>query len=364
MNLLNSWQGLVRNFVWILCLLAIHLPTQATEVPAVWPWHGVSMGFPEATPADLVRYKNELGINAVRLQVKARQYAEKNKISGEKALDVGLLWADKMLDTCAKLGVVAVVNISQFPLNPALPAQTTPEFWENADHRQEVLATVQKVVEHLSYRGGELAAYDFMSEPVIVRDKLSEAPQQWPELLQQIVSTVNTEDPNRWLLVSPGPWGGVDGYRDFIPPAGNRLVWGVHIYTPHRFTHQGINGIPAGATYPGVVGMRPWNSTLLRASMRPLNNFIKKYPGPVFVGEFGALRWAEGGEGYLEDLATIFDDSGWGWAYFSATGWHGWNPDYNSEFGDSQQAQKQLVGDKSQRWKTLRSIYKTKGSTK
>lgn len=343
--------------------------THAADIqlmPPKWPWHGVSMGFPEATPKDLERYHKELGINVVRLQVKARQFAEKQAISGDKALDAGLLWADEMLDTCARLGVVAVVNISQFPLNPSEPEQKTPEFWRRSESRRGVLTTVRHVVESLRHRGNELVAYDFMSEPVIVRGGKSIAPEPWPELLQQIVTIVNDKDSKRWLLVSPGPWGGADGYLAFDPPTGARLIWGAHIYTPHAFTHQGIREISPGKNYPGLIGWRFWNKNTLRKTLQPLIDFNKQHPGPVFIGEFGAARWAEGGERYLRDLADMIADQGWGWAYFSGTGWHGWNPDYNQHYPGKDEEypdewKQDYVGDKSLRWQTLRSIFNVQG---
>jgi len=331
------------------------------KLPPKWPWHGVSMGFPEATPKDLERYHHELGINVVRLQVKARQFAMKQNISGDKALDAGLRWVEEMLDVCARLGIEGIVNISQFPLDPSKPGQTTPEFWRNPESRLSVLHTAQRVVEHLSGRGDELAAYDFMSEPVIAMGQTSVIPGPWPVLLQQITNIVNGKDKKRWLLVSPGPWGVVSGYKLFKPPTGERLIWGAHIYTPHAFTLQGEKSLQNGASYPGLIRLRYWNKVVLRNSMQPLVDFNKRNPGPVFVGEFGAVRWADGSEQYLLDLADIFAEQGWGFAYFSATGWHGWNPDYNSEYGNNQQAISQLVGDKSVRWQTLRTIFKVQG---
>ena len=351
--------------IWVTaCFGSMDIAHAAADqvLPPKWPWHGVNLGFPEATPKDLARYHHELGINVVRLHLKVRQYAEKRAVTSDMALDAGLRWTDGMLDTCARLGIVGIVDISQFPLDPSRPGQTTPEFWQSPESLISVFSTVQRVVKYLSSRGDELVAYDFMSEPVMIGRWGGVAPDPWPGLLQQITTFVNIKDKKRWLLVSPGPWGGVDGYLDFEPPMGERLIWGAHIYTPHAFTHQGIRVFPNGVNYPGRVRLHYWNKAALHKHIQPLADFSKKHPGPVFIGEFSAVRWAEGGEQYLLDLSSVFMEQEWGFAYFSGSGWHGWNPEYNSDYGNNQKAKAQLVGEKSVRWQTLRKIFKVQGA--
>jgi hypothetical protein len=88
-------------------------------------------------------------------------------------------------------------------------------------------------------------------------------------------------------------------------------------------------------------------------------NFQKLHPGPVWVGEFSAVRWAKGGEHYLLDVTDIFKDNKWGWTYFSGLDWHGWNPDFDSEYSTDQDSAFHRVGLKSERWKTLKEIFKS-----
>jgi hypothetical protein len=328
----------------------------------MWPWHGISLGFPEATPKDIVRYKNSLGINMVRLQIKARQYANANHLSGDIALQKGVEWADAMLDECKRLGITAVVNVSQFPLDPALADQTTSDFWASESGKNDVVAVAAQLSAHFNRRGSEFAAYDIMSEPVLVAGTESKSPPAWKSVLEQIVSVVGKNDNQRWVVVSPAPWGGPEGYAAFSPPQGARLIWGVHMYLPHRFTHQGIRQNETGIKYPGNAGTRYWDKQALRAALSPLRKFHLERSGVVMVGEFGAVRWAEGGEQYLRDLTSIFNEYGWGWAYFSGSGWHGWNADYNQNYAGNSKAgawKSDYVGDGSERWKTLRAIYGT-----
>ena len=353
----------LRRLFLILAILSCTAAGQAQppELPPQWPWRGVSMGFPEATPADLQRYHAQLGINMVRLQIKSRRHAEKTGISGELAFASGLQWADAMLDECKRLGITAVVNVSHFPLDAKKPGHNTRAFWQDNAGHAGVVAVAERLARHFHGRGNELAAYDILSEPVMKDGNKSLAPAGWPALLADINSTIRRHDPDRWLVVATAPWGGTEGYADFTPPAGKRLIWGVHLYMPHRFTHQGIRNKESHWQYPGRIGWRYWDKNTLEDTLAPLKKFQQQHGGIVWVGEFSAVRWAKGDERYLQDMATIFDNLGWGWAYFNASGWHGWNPDYNSRYPGNDSAsstwQNDYQGDSSVRWQTLRALF-------
>jgi hypothetical protein len=53
-------------------------------------------------------------------------------------------------------------------------------------------------------------------------------------------------------------------------------------------------------------------------SMQPLLEqlFVTQYGLPIYVGEFGAFRWAPGTNAYLSDLIGLFEENGWNWAYY------------------------------------------------
>jgi hypothetical protein len=330
------------------------------EFPPGWPWRGITIVFPGGTPGDLEQYRGNLGSNAVRLWLQTRKYAQDQKVSDKEAFEASMKWADTMLDTCSRLGITAVVGINSFPLDPSKPNQTTAAFWENQADQEDMVQTIREVAKHFKGRSVELGAYDFMSEPVLYQGGRTVAPPLWPQLLRKIISAIRKEDENRWIIVAPGPWGLPEGYKKFDPPADQKLVWGVHMYLPHIFTHQGIRDCPLGTTYPGRISSNFWDKDALRAALEPLRRYQVLHPGPVFVGEFSAVRWAKGGEKYICDLVEIFEEYGWGWAYFSVKGWQGWDPDYNSEYGSDKIAKGQFVGEKSARWNTLRTIFGVK----
>ncbi len=333
---------------------------QSSSYPQNWPWRGVTMRFPASQPKDLQHYHDQLGINAVSLLLDPRAFAKSKQISGEQSLEESLLWADSMLDKCRALHVTAVVDVSHFPLDPAAPDQKSLEFWSRGESTQVVLAVARKLAAHLKDRGNEFGAYQIMSEPVLLNAGRAVEPEEWPRLQESIVKAIRAEDPKRWIVVHPAPWGLPKGYRNFEMPKAEHLILGVHMYVPHDFTHQGIQGYARGTKYPGWIGVSPFDRHTLEDALAPLRAFQLKHRAPVWVGEFSAVRWANGGERYLIDLADIFRGYGWGWAYLGSGEWHGWNPDYSDQYGDNKAAVMQMVGDSSRRWQTLRSMFRPK----
>ena len=126
------------------------------------------------------------------------------------------------------------------------------------------------------------------------------------------------------------------------------------MYTPHTFTHQGVHDFPLGPEYPDPT----WHSLTLRNVLAPVRLFQREHNVPVWIGEFSAIRWAEGAETYLRDVSEIFKEYGWGWEYFSYNGYHGWNPGYSPEFADEKSLwESQYVGLLSRRWTTINRMF-------
>lgn len=328
--------------------------------PNNWPWRGVSIGFPSGGVADLERYKSQLPINVVRLNIDPRRYAALKGVNGTHALQQALVWTDTMLDACRRKGVGAIVQINHFPLDPQIHIKMMdPAFWEDETIRQEILMTAQLLTQRYGGRGKELVAYQLISEPLVQQGRRLVAPPQWPELQAGIVKALRKGDSQRWIIVAPGPGGMPSGYKSFLPPNDDRLIWGSHVYVPHAYTHQGIKGRPTGIEYPGWMGSAYWDKEALRRALEPVRKFQEQHPAPVYIGEFSAVRWAPGAEQYITDLVSIFNEFNWGWSYFSATGWHGWNPDYNTKYSDDhpENWKNDAVGEGSLRWNTLKGIF-------
>jgi hypothetical protein len=111
-----------------------------------------------------------------------------------------------------------------------------------------------------------------------------------------------------------------------LTPPEARVVVSPHMYSPHGFTFQGVNGHRGGYSYPGRVDGQSWDKSALAAHMAPAREYQRRHGVPVFIGEFSAPRWT-GADGirYLRDNIDLFERWGWDWTYIGWREYEGWD---------------------------------------
>lgn len=332
----------------------------AKTLPANWPWRGILITSADNIDAGDIKYLADIKVNAIEIQLTTRFVAKKNKLNADDALMRDMKWADTILDECKKYGIIGIISISQIPIDPESGiTQDSPEFWDNPEKRNIAANIASLLAAHYKSRGRELGAYKFFAEPAVRRGKNLEFPEFWPNLMNEIIAAVRKQDSSRYIILTPGLGGMAKGYEGFKPLNDSRIIYGMHMYTPHGYTHQGIQGNPSGIKYPGRVSIRYWDKQALESSMDALIKFQRQHDVLVWIGEFSAIRWAEGSEKYIKDLIDIFDKYGWGWAYFCYKSYHGWNPDYDNIYSTDKPEdwKSHYVGRDTPRWKLLRAAF-------
>jgi len=118
------------------------------------------------------------------------------------------------------------------------------------------------------------------------------------------------------------------------------VVYSVHMYLPHEFTHQGVFGPSAPVVYPGEIGGKKWDKAALREALQPAIDFQKAYNVHIYVGEFSAIRWApdQSAYRYLRDLIEVMEDLGWDWTYHAFREWDGWSVEHTENRDDHARA--------------------------
>ncbi|MGH9436879.1 MAG: glycoside hydrolase family 5 protein [Terriglobia bacterium] len=345
-------------------------------IPKNWPWRGVtltdfgipgkdvttSLGPPSSGPKD-IDDAAQAGANSVHLYLGIKKLAQRRHLNTAEAWTQAMQWLDLMLAECKKDHMVAIVGFQSFPMpNGGYYKLTSAEFWNNPAAVNQIYTQVSRLAKRLHTYGNEFVAYNIISEPTIRIGGRTESPPDWENIQKRIVETIRAQDPNRWIVVQPGPWGGAGGYKDFSPLPYSRLVYSVHIYAPHAYTYQGIKKFPTGVRYPGTIHGRQVNKEALEKYLTPVFRFQQQNHALIWVGEFSAVIWAPNSRQYLKDLVSTYDRYGWGWSYFAIGGWFGWDPNYNNKFaGDWKAAQAQRVGLESERWETLRELFDMNG---
>jgi hypothetical protein len=180
--------------------------------------------------------------------------------------------------------------------------------------------------------------YDLVNEPV--EDLVEEGCDDWQGLAERVARAIRAIDPVRAIIVEPASWGGPAGLNDLAPLPVSNVVYSVHMYLPHAFTHQGVHGAGPAYHYPGEIEGKHWDKAQLEAALLPVIEFQRTYGVHIYLGEFSAIRWAPDHSAYryLRDLIDIFEAHGWDWTYHAFREWSGWSVEHGPDRHDTRPA--------------------------
>jgi len=291
---------------------------------------------PRMTEADLRVLGGEWKANHVRWQLNwgGFPHGPADKASVEEYrrwLDSALDHLDRLLPVCEELGILVLIDLHT-PPGGRNPAKECRMFQE--PRFQEAFVEVWEMIAR-RYRGKKAVwGYDLVNEPV--EGVVPEGLMGWHGLATATARKVRRIDPDHAIIIEPCPWGGPQGLDWFEPLDVPGVVYSVHMYRPHRFTHQGIHGNPSGISYPGEVDGKYWDKDALRRVLQPAIDYQRDYGVHIYLGEFSAIRWAPGDSAhdYLRDCIEVFEEQGWDWAYHAFREWDGWSVEHGPDRQD------------------------------
>ena len=146
------------------------------------------------------------------------------------------------------------------------------------------------------------------------------------------------------------------GYEDFEPLPGNKVIYNAHFFQPHQYTHQGIGNKAFDIVYPGLIGLQYWDKTKLENISYHLKDFQEKYDVPILIGSFSKMNWIKDDNQWLIDSLNIFENNQWSWLYFivGQDPWRGWDPRYIGDY----EAKKINYYGNTKTWKLLKGHFK------
>jgi arabinogalactan endo-1,4-beta-galactosidase len=256
------------------------------------------------------------------------------------AYDRWLQSALKQLDTalpfCEKYGLRTVVDLHSPPGGARLSggyAGSDHGLFTDAACQRRFVEVWQQIAQR--YKDSSAVwAYDLANEPV--ESAADEDLADWQELAERAAKAIRAIDPVRTIVVEPPEWGNPQGLRELRPIDVPNVVYSVHMYLPHAFTHQGVDRTGKAYRYPGEIEGKRWDKAQLETALRPAIEFQRKYNVHIYVGEFSAIRWApdDSAYRYLKDLIDIFETHGWDWSYHAFREWDGWSVEHGADPND------------------------------
>lgn len=240
-------------------------------------------------------------------------------------LDSTLSHLDRLLPVCRQVGIKVLIDLHTPPggRNDANECRIFKE-----ERFQEAFVAVWEKIAR-RYRGNQTVwGYDLVNEPV--EGAVGQGLMDWHALVTLTARKVRAIDADHAIVVEPAPWGSPQSLEWFEPIDVPDVVYSVHMYQPHQFTHQGIYGNPTGIEYPGMVDGQFWDQQQLRLALKPALDYQRDYGVHLYIGEFSAIRWApaDSGHDYLRDCIAIFEEYGWDWAYHAFREWDGWSVEH------------------------------------
>lgn len=235
---------------------------------------------------------------------------------------------DKMLPLCRKYGVAVCLDLHTSP--GGRDKASNGRMFERKEYQDAFIATWVKLAKKYKDEPA-IWGYDLLNEPTETKIPEGKGILNWRDLAEKTALTIREIDPIKPIIVEPAPWGGPDALDFFEPINAPNIVYSVHMYMPHAFTHQGVYNNPLGFEYPGEVNGVYWDKERLREALRPAIEFQEDYGVQLYLGEFSAIRWAPNDSAYryLRDVIDLFEEYQWDWAYHAFREWSGWSVEHS-----------------------------------
>jgi len=297
---------------------------------------------PNIDEAGLRTFGQEWKANVIRWQL--IRHARRGETSFTLAdydawLEQELVKLDAALPLCEKYGLLVVVDLHSPP-----GGRRTVSGYVGSDGglftdkaAQEKFVEVWQKMARRYKDSRAVWGYDLANEPV--EDAVAESAADWQELAGRAARAVRAIDPKHAIIIEPAQWGDPKGLKELRPLDVPGVVYSVHMYLPHAFTHQGVHDDGTKRwVYPGEIAGKHWDKAALEAALQPVVEFQQRYGVHIYMGEFSAIRWAPEGSAYryIKDLIEIFESRGWDWTYHAFREWSGWSVEHGEDRANTQ----------------------------
>lgn len=252
---------------------------------------------------------------------------------------------DRVIAHCRKYRLTVVVDPHAFPgMQSKWTCSPDDALWQQRDLQDLAVELWADIAQRYKDTDHTILGYDLLNEPAVPDVTASHGLASWNALATRMAGAVRTHDARRHLIIEPavgwdahGAWvNRFSAIKYLLPPPDGRIVVSPHMYAPHEFTMQGIDGKQTGYDYPGVADGQYWDRTALARHMTPALIYQQTHGVPILVGEFSAPRWTGvAGIRYLRDNIDLFESWGWGWSYLAWRQFEGWDAELNDNPADT-----------------------------
>jgi len=222
---------------------------------------------------------------------------------------------DQILDWCEKYGLFLILNLHEMPGYYYVSGDDN-SLWTSGTY-QTLLVEFWKAIARRYRDRGDVVAYDILNEPHRTQGV-------WNDLAKRVTRGIRSIDVKHTIVVEAEGWAYPGNFENLEPTGDPNTVYSPHMYLPHGLTHNALY------PYPGS----GWDRKRYEREYKPVVDFQEKYGVPIWVGEFGCVRWVEGLDQWLIDQVGIFESHGWGWSWYSFREWSAMNLELSKDKDD------------------------------
>lgn len=295
---------------------------------------GAMISPPHFEPEDIEVFAGKWNGNLVRWQFNfGFPHGQGDRATVEEYsawLDAECARFDRMVPYCRQYGVNVCLDLHTAP--GGCDEETVMRAFYVREFQDAFVETWAKLAAR--YKDEPVVwAYDLMNEPIQPRKASGADSVTWHDLATRAARRIREIDPATPIIVEPSEWGSAASFAGFEPIDVPNVIYSFHNYEPMVMTHQGVNGRPLGPVYPGEIDGVRWDKEKIRESLQPVVEFQKRWNVPIFVGEFGAIRWApeESAYRFMKDSIEIYEEYGWNWTYHAFREWTGWSVEHSTD---------------------------------
>ncbi|PAW79929.1 MAG: hypothetical protein B9S32_00975 [Verrucomicrobia bacterium Tous-C9LFEB] len=300
------------------------------------------------TPEVLVDARHTWNANSVRYMFPLDLVRRRDKLTLQQAWDKLIAELPAGLDEAKKNGLVLIIALPQQGILSDEPTTSVTDkqvrFWSDEASLKWMIECWKQVAILCAKRGDQEIWLDILNEP-LNRKEFPAYPRQWPSWAQRMIDEIRKIDRIHPIVVEAGPGGLCWGFKDFPRMHGQPIIYSIHQYQPHAYTHQGITDLKntdlakaymqLQRTWPGQFDEDRgyWNKERILDELEPVRIFQQRNPDArIYVGEFSAVRWAPNAAQYLRENIEIFEKYGWDWTYHAFREYNGWSLEMDSQY--------------------------------
>ena len=205
-----------------------------------------------ATTEDDIETLHRWGATLARFQIMRNWFMDNDC----QDLDEYARWIDSRLDNledvlrwAAARGMKICVDLHS-PPGGKRPGDRAMNMFFEEKYADAFVETWKRIAARcapiLQTTGPVIYGYDLVNEPV----QKEAAPFGYWELQRRAAEAVRAIDPVTPVIVESNLSAAPSAFRYLSPLAMDNVIYQIHLYKPHDYTHQGIQGVPVGAVWP------------------------------------------------------------------------------------------------------------------